>query len=639
MGLSSLGKLLYAALFVILLPIALAAWAMATMDVVRLPAVTSLPLGFAVASVGTLFLLLGMAHLWIYGGGLPMNAFPPPRYVARGIFQLLPHPIYTGFTMLCMGVSITLGSTSGLWLVTPIVALGCAALVLGYERHDLRERFSSAPPRLLPDDSPAAPSASDRLHCYLFVLLPWLVLYEALVALGTPPDAVSGSLPFERRLPVLEWSEILYASTYVLTALAPLFARTRGNLRAFSVRGLVATLLAFLLYLTIPIMAPPLRPFNSHTLLGHMLLWERTVNGPMTAFPSFHVIWALLAAEVLAQRWPRVRWVFYGWALLVTVSCVATGQHSLIDVLGGFAMVGLIARGPALWNIAREQGQNIANSWREWRIGPLRIINRGIYVGLGGLIALWIAASAAGEGRQTAILVAASLAVVSAALWAQFVEGSAQLLRPFGFYGGLLGGTVGALIAPLLGTSPWIILAAFSLGGPWAQGLGRLGCLVQGCCHGRPAPESMGIRYMHPRSRVCRLTAWTGVPLHPTPVYSLLWNGVVALAVTRLWMLAAPLHLIAGIYFILTGLGRFVEEAWRGEPQTPVFLGLRLYQWAAIASVAGGVLMTALGHSAAAPSPFFAWNTLFFAMLFGLAVFAAMGVDFPNSNRRFSRLV
>src|SRR5579863_7491193 len=75
-----------------------------------------------------------------------------------------------------------------------------------------------------------------------------------------------------------------------------------------------------------------------------------------------------------------------------------------------------------------------------------------------------------------------------------------------------------------------------------------------------------------------------------------------------------------GDVFILTGLGRFVEEAWRGEPQTPGFLRLRLYQWAAITSVIGGALMTALGHSAPTPVPRFAWDALLLAAVFGLAV-------------------
>jgi prolipoprotein diacylglyceryltransferase/protein-S-isoprenylcysteine O-methyltransferase Ste14 len=635
---NSLGKWLYGVAFAFLLPIALAAWAAATADIVHVRVAASLAVGLPILAVGATLLIFGMAHIRIYGGGLPMNAYPPPRYVSQGVYRLLPHPIYTGFTMLCAGVSIAMGSASGLWLVTPIVATGCAALVLGYERHDLSERFGCVPRAVLPGAGPLAPAFAERLACYGFVLLPWLVLYEATIALGTPPDAVSGALAFERRLPVLEWTEAFYASAYILTALAPLAAKSRGDLRSFSVRGLAAMAIAFPLYWVIPLTAPP-RPFAPHTALGRLLAWERTVDSPVAAFPSFHVIWAVLAAEVFARRWPRLAWVWRGWAVLVAAGCVTTGQHPVVDVLGGFAAIGLAASATALWQAIRTQAERIANSWKEWRIGPLRVINHGIYAGVGAFIALSIAGTVAGPGGQTAILVAACAAVVGAALWAQYIEGSPQLLRPFGFYGGLLGGTLGALAAPLFGTSPWLVLAAFSCGGPWAQAMGRLRCLVQGCCHGRPAPESIGIRYVHPRSRVCRLSAWTGAPLHPTPVYSILWNGVVALAVTRLWMLHAPLQLIAGIYFILTGRGRFVEEAWRGEPQTPVFARLRLYQWAAVASVVAGAFMTALGGGGAAPVPRWEWATLLPAAAFGAAVCCAMGADFPNSNRRFSRLV
>ena len=638
MALSRSGKFLYGVAFTVLLPVALAAWAASTAGIVHIPAAASLPWGLPIAAAGAALVILGMAHIRIYGGGLPMNACPPPRYVSQGIYRLLPHPIYTGFPILCAGVSVAAGSASGLWLVSPIVALGCAALVLGYERHDLQKRFGRAPRNLLPEAGEAAPAVSDVLACYAFVLLPWLVLYEAIIAMGPPPDAIAALLPFERRLPVIEWSEAFYASAYVLTALAPFFARTRGDLRAFSVRGLGAMVVAFPLYLAVPLTAPP-RPFTPHTALGRLLSWERAVDSPAAAFPSFHVIWAVLAAEVFARRWPRLAWAWRGWALLVAASCVTTGQHPLADVLGGFATVGLVVKGPALWQVMRAQAERIANSWKEWRVGPVRVINHGFYPGVGAFIALGIAGAVAGPGNQPAILFAAAAAVVGAALWAQYIEGSPQLLRPFGFYGGLLGGTLGALAAPLFGTSPWLVLAAFACGGPWAQAMGRLRCLVQGCCHGSPAPESIGIRYLHPRSRVCRMTAWTGAPLHPTPVYSILWNGVVALAVTRLWFLHAPLCLIAGMYFILTGLGRFVEEAWRGEPQTPVFAGLRLYQWAAVASVFTGALMTCVGGNAAAPAPRVEWIALVPAALFGAAVWCAMGVDFPNSNRRFSRLV
>jgi hypothetical protein len=636
MAVSSFGKWLYGAIFVLLVPIALTAWAKATADTMGIPAIVSPTFGLTIAAVGGFLLTMGIANLWVYGGGLPMNAYPPPRYVAQGVFRLLPHPIYTGFTMLCVGVSIAVGSASGLWLVSPIVALSCAALVLGYERHDLRERFDRASMSLLPAAGPTSPSASERLAGYVFVLLPWVVLYKGVVALGTPPDAIAAWLPFERSLPVLEWSEIFYASAYVFIGLAPLLARTRDDLRTFSVRGLWAMTLAVPLLLAVPLTAPP-RAFTPDTILGHWLAWERMLDG--SGFPSFRVIWAMLAAQVYARRWPRGALSSLGWALLISGSCVTTGQNALVNVLAGFAVVGVVTRGAAFWVAIRSGAERIANSWREWRIGSVRIINHGIYGGLGGTVGLCIAGSLVGSGHQTAVLVAAFAAVVGAALWAQYIEGSSELLRPFGFYGGLLGGTLGAVMAPLFGASGWLILAAFSAGGPWAQAMGRLRCLVQGCCHGRLAPDSVGIRYTHPRSRVCRLTAWAGLPLHPTPVYSILWNGFVASSIARLWILHAPLHLISGIYFILSGLGRFVEEAWRGEPQTPVFARLRFYQWAAVASVVAGALMTAVGHSGPAPTPHFEWGVLLASAVFGAFVWFAMGVDFPNSSRRFSRLV
>ncbi|MBI5086625.1 MAG: hypothetical protein HZB13_18770, partial [Acidobacteria bacterium] len=277
MALNWLGKILYGALFAVVVPAALVAWARATADTVRLPVVASMPLGLTVAAAGALLLLLGMAHLWTSGGGLPMNAYPPPRYVTRGVFRLLPHPIYTGFTLLCAGASIAVGSASGLWLVSPMVALGCAALVLGYERHDLRERFGAVPSKVLPEAGQERPAGGDLLACYLFVLLPWLVLYQAVLVLGTPAGAVSGALPFESRLPVLEWTELIYSSTYLLTALAPWIARTKSDLRTFCVRALWAMVVAFPLYLLVPLVAPP-RPFTATTLPGRLLAWERTLD-------------------------------------------------------------------------------------------------------------------------------------------------------------------------------------------------------------------------------------------------------------------------------------------------------------------------------------------------------------------------
>jgi len=96
---------------------------------------------------------------------------------------------------------------------------------------------------------------------------------------------------------------------------------------------------------------------------------------------------------------------------------------------------------------------------------------------------------------------------------------------------------------------------------------------------------------------------------------------------------------IFGLYLILTGIGRFVEEAYRGEVQTPIIKGLRLYQWTAIISVLIGIIMTVIHIDVVVVSSDVGWETIMSAMIGGLFTAFAMGVDFPYSNKRFSRLV
>ncbi|MCB0564199.1 MAG: hypothetical protein KDD01_07470 [Phaeodactylibacter sp.] len=82
-----------------------------------------------------------------------------------------------------------------------------------------------------------------------------------------------------------------------------------------------------------------------------------------------------------------------------------------------------------------------------------------------------------------------------------------------------------------------------------------------------------------------------------------------------------------------------MEEAYRGEVQTPILYGLRLYQWTAIASVLVGIIFTLLPIPRPFLEPVFGWNIVWAALVIGVFTFIAVGVDFPRSNVRFSRLV
>jgi membrane-associated phospholipid phosphatase/protein-S-isoprenylcysteine O-methyltransferase Ste14 len=634
------GKFFYGFLFVVAIPVLLIGWARLTEDSVKILPLNSVLFGAAVVLLGTVIMLSGMAALIFYGKGLPMNAYPPTEYVTQGIYRLMPHPIYVGFSIICIGASIATGSASGLWIVSPVVILGCVAIVQGYERQDLLDRFSSvsAKPLLhIPANESVSPSFSDRLSIYVLVFVPWFILYEAVQFIGTPADAFSVYFPFERELPVLEWTELFYGSVYFFILLAPLIAKTKKDLREFSTAVLISTGMITLLFLAIPFIAQP-RPFFEHNFFGRLLLLERAYDSPTTSFPSFHVVWAFLGARLYARSIPSLKMFWWSWAVLISISCITTGMHAMIDVLAGFLFFLFVAHLETVWEWLRSMTEQIANSWKEWRFGPVRIINHGFYAGLGAFLGLAIIGTLTGVQYILSAVVVAFCTVIGAALWAQFVEGSPSLLRPYGWYGGVLGAFIGAVFSKFMGTDPWLLLAAFSVGSPFTQSAGRLRCLVQGCCHGRESSPAVGIRYTHPRTRVCRLSNLKGVPIHPTPLYSILWNIVIAIVMLRLWFLHSPLCLIAGMYLILTGLGRFVEEPYRGEPQTPIYAGLRLYQWLAVLSVVGGILATIFGNKQDAPLPQVNSEAIVSALIFAVICTFAYGVDFPNSNVRFSRL-
>lgn len=632
-------RLAYAALFCVALPALLAAWAVRLDAVLELPAYGSAGWGWAVAALGLALMAAATRDLWVQGQGLPASPFPPRRLVTRGVYGLVAHPIYLGAVLVSLGASLAARSAAGLWIVTPVLALASFAFVAGFERDSTLRRYGSLPAPLLslPALSEARPAGSDRVSVYALVFLPWLVVYLGIEHLGVPPDAVSTWMAWDRALPVLPWTEALYAATYPFVGLAPLAASRKDELRRFALGGSWASAILFPLYLLLPLVAEA-KPVPGDGLWQELMRWERQLDRPVTAFPAFHVVWACLAARLYASRWPRLRWLWWSCAAALAASCVTTGMHAAVDVAAGFAAYALVAHREAAWRLACDGAERLANSWREATLGPVRLMSHGIYAGLGAAVGLTLAAALAGSQYLGWLVAMALIAALGAALWAQVVEGSPQLLRPYGYFGSVIGVIATAIAAELAGADAWLLLAALATGACFAHAIGRMRCLVQGCCHGREAPESLGIRYEHPLSRVVRLTDLGGVPVHPTPLYSAVWMLVVGWVLVRLWMLAAPLQLIAGAYLLLAGLGRFVEEHFRGEPQTKAFAGLRLYQWLAVAFVIGGAAVTALGPTPAPPPPPLNLKILPVAAIVGGLYYLAYGADLPRSNRRFSRL-
>jgi protein-S-isoprenylcysteine O-methyltransferase Ste14 len=631
----------YSALFVLVLPLALALWAANARGFDGLPRLQSWPAGALLVLAGLALWAAGVWGIVRHGGGLPMNAYPPPRYVSRGAYGWVRHPIYCGFVGVAAGLVLITGSRAGLWLVLPVLALAVASLVVGYETPALRARFGRVlpSPRLaLPRPSLVGATPWDRLSVYVLVLLPWLLTWSIVQLLGVPPDAFSSELALDRRIPVLESTWLVYATAYLLVPLVPLLLGSRYELRRFATTGLWATFIVLLLWLTLPLAYTP-RPFEPAGFVGRLLELDRRWCTGMAAFPSFHALWALIAADALTRRWARARWWLWGWAGAVTLSCLTTGMHGVLDLIAALALFPLVRDCRAEWSRMRRVTERVANSWHEWRLGPVRVISHGLWAGLaGGAGAASLLLLGAHEPRA-AVLGVAFGGLLGAGVWAQVLESSSGLLRPFGYYGAVFGALAVALAGPALGFDGLLLLSAAAVGAPWVQLLGRIRCLIQGCCHGHVTSPRIGIRYTHPRSRVSYLAGLAGEPLHPTPLYSMAANAITGIVLARLWWLGAPQALIVGVYLIANGLARFVEEGFRGEPQTPILGGLRLYQWLAIAFVLGGAAVTTLPSPAApAVAVVTDWTIYLWIGVFGLTTGAALGVDFPASNRRFSRL-
>jgi prolipoprotein diacylglyceryltransferase/protein-S-isoprenylcysteine O-methyltransferase Ste14 len=632
-------RLAYAALFMVGLPVLLIWWAIELDAGLALPAYESRRAGGVLALSGLVLMVAAMRDLWVHGRGLPASPFPPERLVTTGTYRLLRDPIYVGAVAVAFGVSLLAGSAGGLWIVSPTLAMAATAFVLGFERDATTRRFGAASTPLIrmPCDTPERPEMRDRFSVYLLALLPWLVLYQAVESLGVPADALIARFDWENRLLVLPWTEAIYASTYLFVLSAPLIAKRARDLRTFAQGGLWATAVIIPVYLLLPLIAPA-RPVPGDGFWQGVMRWERAFDQPVTAFPAFHVVWTYLAAQLWTITYPRLRTVWWAVVAAVAVSCITTGMHAVVDVLAGLGAAVVLLQRQTLCRFVRAAAEKIANTWKELVIGPLRLVAHGGYAAAAAVVGGLISMHLAGRESTNWILAMTTAAILGAGLWGQLVEGSPRLSRPYGYFGSVVALVAVSVVAAVSGADGWLLFTAVGVGGTFAQAIGRLRCLTNGCCHGRASDGSLSIRYLHPRSRVVRLTTLAGTPLHPTPVYSAIWLLAVGAILVRLWILAAPLAFIAGVYFLLTGLGRFVEEHYRGEPQTVIIGGLRLYQWLATIVVVGGAVLTTLDTDPAPALEAIDLSSAPILLVVGAIAFLAYGVDFPRSNRRFSRL-
>lgn len=97
---------------------------------------------------------------------------------------------------------------------------------------------------------------------------------------------------------------------------------------------------------------------------------------------------------------------------------------------------------------------------------------------------------------------------------------------------------------------------------PLMQAIGRIGCLMAGCCHGKIAHHlSWAITFTNPEG-----FAPLHVPLHPTQLYL----GIASLTIFFFLNIIAQAiahkpGLLISIYLLLESISRFTIDFWRGD--------------------------------------------------------------------------
>lgn len=184
------------------------------------------------------------------------------------------------------------------------------------------------------------PSVWERLSVHLVAAGAWSLFFGYFVWRGPAVPAWDVRLPGEATWPVWAASEWVYVTGYLTPLVVAWLAPTRGALRRLCVRLGMLSVVSGLCFWLLPIVSPP-RAWDAEAggITTRLLAWElgRADFGAVS-LPSFHVVWAMLLASVVAERGRA--WKVAGWGLAVAMSaaCVLNGAHAVLDVAASWVL-------------------------------------------------------------------------------------------------------------------------------------------------------------------------------------------------------------------------------------------------------------------------------------------------------------
>lgn len=239
------------------------------------------------------------------------------------------------------------------------------------------------------------------------------------------------------------------------------------------------------------------------------------------------------------------------------------------------------------------------------QIGGFSVPTYGVLVALGMAAALWITTKLAKRDGLKPDVVAnlaiycAFAGIIGAKLfmflfdWREYWANPSEIfsratLQAAGvFQGGLLLALIVAYFYMKMMGLPWLRTAdVFAPGISLGHAIGRLGCLMAGCCFGRECSMPWAITFHNEAARALSDTP-INVPLHPTQLYESIGDlAIFAFLYWRNGKAHRPGEII-GLYLALYSALRIVVEFFRFHEQNTV-VGLSLTQWISAAFLLAG---------------------------------------------------
>lgn len=155
----------------------------------------------------------------------------------------------------------------------------------------------------------------------------------------------------------------------------------------------------------------------------------------------------------------------------------------------------------------------------------------------------------------------------------------------FVIYGAIILGAVGLML--YCKKKRWNLLEIFDCAVPGvalAQGFGRIGCFLAGCCYGRETDMWFGVEF--PVDSL----APSGVHLHPTQLYSSAFDFALAVFLILYARNNKVNGRVVGMYLIIYSVGRFLVEFLRNDPRGAVGV-LTTSQFIAIGTLILGIVL------------------------------------------------